>query len=183
MKNKTCCFTGHRPKYLPWKYNESGDDFNNFKEKLKSEIINAINDGYTNFISGMAMGLDLISAELVIELKSQYPNIRLECALPCTNQTFRWQKFYKDRYNEVLTKADKITFITNLPYKNGCMELRNQYMIDNSSRLIALFLNIPGGTFNTIKLALKKNLDIKFINLKNKNEGDLRWQENLKLNF
>ena len=39
------------------------------KEKLRNEIIKAIKNGYTTFISGMALGFDMICEEIVLELK------------------------------------------------------------------------------------------------------------------
>ena len=62
MKENTCCFTGHRPSKLPWGYDESGAQFELFRERLKEVIISSIQNGYTHFISGVALGFDIISA-------------------------------------------------------------------------------------------------------------------------
>ena len=66
---RKCCFTGHRPQSLPWGYNESGYDFQVFKNKLKKAIATSINEGFNYFISGMALGVDMIAAELILEFK------------------------------------------------------------------------------------------------------------------
>ena len=86
-KKVTACFTGHRPQKLPWKFNEQDERCIEMKKKLKNEIIKSIESGYTSFISGMALGFDIICAEIILELKEIYPNIRLICALPCKDQT------------------------------------------------------------------------------------------------
>lgn len=65
----TCCFTGHRPQSLPWKFNEQGERCLKMKEQLRNEIIKAIKNGYKTFISGKALGFDMICAEMVLELK------------------------------------------------------------------------------------------------------------------
>ncbi len=65
----TCCFTGHRPQSLPWKFNEKDERCLKMKEQLWNEIIKAIKNGYKTFISGMALGFDMICAEIVLELK------------------------------------------------------------------------------------------------------------------
>ena len=165
MKENTCCFTGHRPQSLPWKYNESGEEFEKFKLTLKNKIINSIQEGYLHFISGMAMGLDLIAAEIILELKDNYPSISLECAIPCKNQTFRWSPSYRQRYKNVVNQADKISMISDTYYTSGCMEKRNKYMVDNSNKIIALYLNIPGGTKQTLDYALEQGLKVDIINL------------------
>ena len=67
MKDKTCCFTGHRPEKL--KRNET-----QVKEALERAIEAAVSRGFTHFISGMARGVDLWAAQLVLELKKQNPD-------------------------------------------------------------------------------------------------------------
>ena len=41
----------------------------------------AIKNNYNNFISGMALGIDMLCAKIIISLKSKYSNIMLECAI------------------------------------------------------------------------------------------------------
>lgn len=41
----TCCFTGHRPQSLPWKFNEKDERCLKMKEQLRNEIIKAIKNG------------------------------------------------------------------------------------------------------------------------------------------
>lgn len=41
----------------------------------------AIKNNYNNFISGMALGIDMLCAEIIISLKSKHSNIILECAI------------------------------------------------------------------------------------------------------
>lgn len=162
-KSITCCFTGHGPKSLPWGYSEKGIKYRRFKKELNKEIRNAMKDGYEYFISGMALGIDIIVAEIVIELKKKHSNIKLECAIPCLNQTEKLQKDSKERYENILNNADKISYVSNTSYFNGCMQKRNLYMIKQSSLLIAVFNGATGGTKSTIQLAQKKLLEIKII--------------------
>ena len=162
----TCCFTGHRPNKLPWGYNEKGIRFFLFKNRLRKAIKESIKNGYNYFISGMALGSDMLCAEIVLNLKKKHPNIMLECAIPCINQTERWLKDSVDRYNTIMSKADKVTYVSNKPYFNGCMQIRNKYMIDNSSLLIAVYNGSSGGTKQTIELAQKNQMKIKLISTK-----------------
>lgn len=159
----TCCFSGHRPNNLPWKYNEQGIKFLFFKFKLKHKIKSAINNGYKYFISGMALGCDILCAEIIIQFKKQNPNIKLECAIPCSNQTEKWFGNNLKRYEKILSKADKITYVSLSKYFNGCMMKRNNYMINSSSSIIAIYNGTPGGTQQTIKKAKEKGLKITII--------------------
>ena len=62
-----------------------------------------------------------------------------------------------------MSKADKVTYVSSVKYFNGCMMKRNNYMIDNSSLLIAIYNGSPGGTKQTIEKAKQKGLQIKII--------------------
>ena len=81
MNNKKCAFTGHRPQSLPFGFNEADERCIALKKVLRNEIINLIeNKGVTHFITGMAIGVDMYAAEIVLGLKASYPGITLESA-------------------------------------------------------------------------------------------------------
>ncbi len=164
LLNNTCCFTGHRPKSLPWGYNEKGNEYKQFIKRLKDALNTLINEGVGLFISGMAQGFDIIAAETIIELKKKHPTIKLECAIPCLNQHVGWSKGYKERYKKVLEQADSVTYVSQCNYFTGCMRKRNRYMIEKSTHLIALYNGTKGGTAQTIEFANKKNVAIIIIN-------------------
>ena len=53
-----CAFTGHRPNKLPWRYNENTPGCVALRKILAEQIAALANNGYTNFLSGMALGVD-----------------------------------------------------------------------------------------------------------------------------
>ena len=159
-KDTVCCFTGHRPKSLPWGYSNTGIRYLIFKRKLKKSIIKAIEDGYTLFISGMALGCDILAAELILELKKIYPNIKLECAIPCIDQCTKWSEESIMQYQNICNEADFVTKVSDTFYYNGCMAKRNKYMVNKSSRIIACYNGGSGGTKQTIKMAKDAGLDV-----------------------
>ncbi|MBQ8522720.1 MAG: DUF1273 family protein [Clostridia bacterium] len=159
MKKYTICFTGHRPKGLPWGYNENTRDCLKFKQYIKELIIQKIGEGYNYFIVGMALGIDIIIVEILLELKQEY-DIIIECAIPCLNQECKWSISQQKRYKDILMVCDKITYVSK-EYTIDCMQKRNEYMVDNSDLVIAIWNGTPSGTLNTIKYA--KSKDIKTI--------------------
>ena len=58
QRSKTCCFTGHRPKFFPWGSNTGDPAAAKMLHALESEILQAIADGYTTFLYGGALGVD-----------------------------------------------------------------------------------------------------------------------------
>lgn len=153
----TACFTGHRCEKLPWGYNEKDIRCLKMKKRVRNEIEFAISNGYRHFISGMALGFDMICAEIVLELKEIYPYITLECAIPYKGQSNMWSEIYKKRYNNILLQADKVRCIYT-HFVRGCMHERNRYMVNNSSMIIALYSGLSGGTKYTLNYALKQGL-------------------------
>ena len=91
-KKNTCCFTGHRPQKFPWGYDEEWEDCVKLKLKLACEIEAMWKKGVTTFISGMAIGVDMWAAEIVLDLKSAYPQdtIKLIAAIPYEGQANKW---------------------------------------------------------------------------------------------
>lgn len=155
----TLCFTGHRPQKLPWGYNENDKRCVGVRNRTKIEIENAIKNGYHTFLCGMALGFDMICAELVLELKKKYPHIKLIGAIPCKNQSDKWSKLQQNRYGKLVKQLDDIRCIYD-KYVEGCMLERNDYMLNNSSMVIALYNGKGGGTGFTIKKAKIKGLKV-----------------------
>jgi len=163
IKSKTCCFTGHRPQKLPWGFNEDDERCKEMISKATIEIEDAISKGYDTFITGMAIGFDMICAEIVLTLKKKYKHIKLVGAIPCKGQEKPWRAVAQQRYNKILKQLNW-KWIGSETYTDECMHKRNDYMLNNSSLVIALFDGKRGGTQSTILKAEKQGLKIKIIN-------------------
>lgn len=75
MKELICACTGHRLQNLPFRFNEMDERCISLKERLYVCVENIIKKGVTRFVSGMAIGVDLFFAEIVIELRDEkYPD-------------------------------------------------------------------------------------------------------------
>jgi len=158
-KQRTCSFTGHRPHKLPWGYNEADPRCVDMKQRVRNRLVSLIDSGYNTFITGMAIGFDIMCAEIVLELKGGYPDIKLIGAVPCENQYAKWNENEIARYKDVLSRLDDIRCIYKY-YVDGCMNERNKYMVDCSSCIIAMHCGGAGGTANTIKYAKESGVKV-----------------------
>ncbi len=149
MKEDTCCFSGHRQISIY--------DTMLLTLKLKKEIKKLIKEGYKNFICGGALGFDTIAALTVINAKEKYSDIKLILALPCENQTQKWQQKDKEVYEKIKLKSDKIIY-TSKNYYRGCMFKRNRFMVDHSACCIYYLTKDTGGTAYTVNYAKEKGL-------------------------
>lgn len=98
------------PAHLPFGMNEDDARCADLKETLKEQIINLIEaENVTHFITGMALGIDLYAAEIVLDLKARYPSITLESAIPCETQAVKWSAAQRERYYDIAAQCDKKT--------------------------------------------------------------------------
>ena len=149
------CFTGHRPeklKRMQWL----------IKRDLKKEILRAMDDGINVFISGMARGVDIWAAEIVLSLRDSGKPIKLICASPFPGFESRWEKEWKDRYNEIMAAADHTVFVCS-GYSRSCFQIRNEWMVNHSARVIAVFNGEKGGTQNTIEYSKLSRVSVVYI--------------------
>ena len=154
---KKCCFTGHRPEKLPWGTNERDDRCIALKSWIAQAILDAWNDGYNYFISGMAQGCDLYFCEEVLKFRAVHPEIQLEAAIPYPGQADSWPRDQQIRWKELVQQCD-FKRIIQQEYTENCMAQRNLYMVAHSSRIIAVFNDSPGGTKQTLDYAKANNL-------------------------
>lgn len=158
---KTCAFTGNRPSKLPWGYDEKDDRCVAVKNEITSLVTTAAEENFTHFLCGMAQGGDFYFAEAVLAVREKYP-VTLECAVPYRQQSSYWSAPEKMRYEKILAAADKVTVLSER-YTPWCNHVRNRYMVDNCTRLIALSYASSGGTQYTIEYARGKNVEIIYV--------------------
>ncbi|MBE6038281.1 MAG: DUF1273 domain-containing protein [Anaerofustis stercorihominis] len=149
MKNKTCCFTGHRK--IP------ADEVAIIEKRTEEAVINLIGKGYRFFGTGGALGYDTVAATVVLKLKLIYPHIRLILVLPCRDQANLWSNRDREIYENIKRSADKIVYVSE-KYTYDCMQKRNRHLVDHSAVCICYLKKSSGGTAYTVDYALKKGL-------------------------
>ena len=98
-----CCFTGHRPEKLQ-------EPEGVVTAALEKEIRQAIADGFNVFITGMARGVDIWAAEIVLRLQDAGEAVRLICACPYQGFERGWKQSWQERYQAILSAADLVRF-------------------------------------------------------------------------
>jgi len=153
--NKTWCFTGHRPNKL-YGYKKHAEGNLKLIDKLH-DILIYLHENFEidTFISGMAIGWDLWSAMEVLNLKNKGYKLKLICAIPCKEQEKNYSIEDKSEYYNILNNADYIYNVTGINYSPLCMQIRNKWMVNNSSGQIACWDGSKGGTYNCIMYANK----------------------------
>lgn len=161
MKYRTACFSGPRPEKLMDEWDECNPELIRIKQQIQAKVINAAVDGYRTFMTGMARGIDIIAAEVVLELKQVLSDISLVAVIPYHEQRFQ-QGGWESRYERVLEGANEVIELSEHYYK-GCLTQRNHYMVEHSSRLIAIINGSRGGTMSTFRYAQKYGIETDLI--------------------
>ncbi len=159
----TACFTGHRPSGLPFSQPDATRN-SIIKSMLYERINDAVDQGYTTFISGMAKGVDIWCALAVISLRSSYPGLELIGVSPYRKEICRLKGTDLWNYSIVSDSADKMIYISE-DYHPRCYFERNMYMVDHSSLVIGAVSNMYSGTGNTIRYAERKGRNMDIINI------------------
>ena len=160
MAEIACAFTGHRPKSFPWGYNESAPDCVLLKEVLAAQITSLMEQGVTDFLSGMAQGTDLWCAQIVLDLRKKNPALKLHCILPCEGQECKWTASAQERYHSILAQANEVVYVGQ-KYSRDCMLKRNRYLVDHSAILLAVYNGTwRSGTGATVRYALKQKQEV-----------------------
>lgn len=168
---RTVCFTGHRPDKLIGGYSlrvPLATELANVTTALIESLI--IENQARTFISGGALGFDQIAFMCVDRLKKKYPEIQNILAVPFKDQPNAW-KNPEDvkRYEKIVERADEVVYVDVIPsyipkgnkaaegrYSAAKMQMRNQYMVDQSDLVIAAWDGSSGGTKNCVDYAKRK---------------------------
>lgn len=144
MREKTCCFTGHR--LIP------AGEYAGLQWEVEQAVEWLIQKGIFHFITGGALGFDTLAAEVILKLREKHPHIRLHLLLPCWEQEKYWNERQRKLYQEILFQADQVEYLAE-HYFNGCMQWRNRTMVERSAYCVAYCTRYTGGAAYTIRQA------------------------------
>ena len=155
MLEHTCCVTGHR--HIPPEKAEY------VMQRLREEVFDAVEQGFTRFLSGYAAGADQLFVRAVMEAMDEHPQIHLGAALPYRNRLDRLL-FHPDTKYLMLAAGDR--HLACESYTPGCFQMRNRYMVDESARVIAVHDGRQtGGTAYTLRYAEAKEREVRTIEI------------------
>ena len=168
-KAHTCCFTGHRNRDLPFSGDLSKPGMRNLISTVQMHIAEAYKEGFRYFITGVAEGVDIICGSIMLDMMGSrlYSGMKMICAMPYMEQR-REIKDIRERYiHSILLKKAECVVVTGKVFDKGRYRVRNQFMVDNSSRLIAVYKQKPtgSGTLQTINMARRAGLGMRIVAL------------------
>lgn len=147
--------TGHRPDKLGFEWDGKGPISTEIRNIMRDRLIS---DRPERIISGMAIGIDQIWAEVGIEL-----GIPVLAAIPCKGQSNVWPASSQRRYNKILENPLVESKVLANRYSYSVMQRRNRFMVDllkegddstnTKNYLLAFWNGSNSGTCNCITYA------------------------------
>lgn len=136
--------TGHRPNKLGG-YRTPNPIFNSVMEGLDRALLELQPE---RVLIGMAQGVDQWMAKLCL-----FNGIPYVAAIPFEDFDSRWPEHARIEYRQLLSFAERVHVVCGGEYESWKMQRRNEWMVDNSHRLIAVFDGSSGGTANCVRYA------------------------------
>lgn len=160
-RSVTACFTGHRPDGIPLDMADP-HNINAIMGLLYQSVSTAYKTGYRIFITGLAEGIDSYAALAVEKFRDTHDDVRLVGAVPYRAKlgSTRRESYVDDAYsccNEIL--------VTSEENNRGVYHLRDRFMVDQSSYIIAALAKNEGGSKYTFDYAVKRGLEYDLIDL------------------
>jgi Uncharacterized protein conserved in bacteria len=160
LKSKTACFSGYRPEKFSFPLEADCEAYINLQASITHAIGESVQVGYSRFLSGMARGFDLICAAILLEMKemsSAYADVELVAVLPFAGHGFKGR--WGDIHNMILEQVDEVVTLSDKHHRAVYLA-RNQYMVEQSGRLLCYYDGQSGGTAHTARWALRQGLEI-----------------------
>jgi uncharacterized phage-like protein YoqJ len=169
----TACFTGHRQINGQY-YNKNNPStewtmLRNYLNVVLMELITQDSNLTDHFIGGLAIGVDMLAAECVAFTRTftKLP-IKLTGAIPFPSQPSRWPQHSQDHFQHVCSLCNVVVTLSPDPYHPSKMQIRNEWMVNNSDYVIAIWNGVEkGGTWNCITYARSVGKPVLWIELDN----------------
>jgi uncharacterized phage-like protein YoqJ len=111
-------------------------------------------------VSGMALGWDTALALAALEL-----GIPLTAAVPFEGQETKWRPEQQELFRAILARATSVVVVSPGGYAVWKMQVRNEWMVDRATGVLALWNGTSGGTANCVEYARTRK--VKIVNLWN----------------
>ena len=110
------------------------------KKALENHLIQLIDDGLEWVILSGQLGVETWAAELVIDLKKEFPQLKYAIITPFLDQEKKWNDTKQEKYREICEKADFHTSVTKKPYEGPWQFIeKNKFIIRNSDGMLIVY--------------------------------------------
>ena len=151
-RDKVCCFTGHR--------SLSPEKREAVLPPLRAAVRSlALDRGYTVFLTGGAVGFDLLAAGEILSFRERYGGVSLYLLLPFPGYDRRWPEAERELLRRQIEKADGVLYASPA-YGPGVYHARDRMLVNFSSVCVSFLEKSTGGTYFTVSYAHETGVEV-----------------------
>ena len=143
---KVLAITGYKPNELGI-YRRDAPEIEYIKHTIKKRLIAFLDEGLEWVVLSGQPGVEQWTAETVIQLKEEWPHLKLAVLPPFLNQEKIWPEDAQERYHALLQQADFTEAISKREYENpGQLRAKNDFIIMKTDALLLMYNEEQPGT-------------------------------------
>lgn len=138
-------------------FNDSHPGIPIIKKAIKNQLTALINEGLEWIILSGQQGVESWTAELVLEMKEEFPHLKYAIITPFLDQEKNWNELKQEKYQSLLFQADYQTSITKKPYEAPWQFIeKNKFFLRNSDGILIVYDEENEGSPKHIKKLTEK---------------------------
>lgn len=110
------------------------------KKTLENQLRILIDEGLEWVIVSGQLGVETWAAEVVLDLKEEFPDLKYAVLTPFLDQEKRWNEAKQEKYQMILEMADFHRSLTNRPYEAPWQFIeKNRFFLRNSDGMLIVY--------------------------------------------
>ncbi|MDW8565022.1 MULTISPECIES: DUF1273 domain-containing protein [Staphylococcus] len=136
---KTVYVTGYKSFELNI-FKDDAPEVTYLKKFIKHKLNQLIEEGLEWVLIQGQMGVELWTAEVVLELKTSHPDLKLGIITPFYGHSERWNEQNQAKYNNIIQKADFVDSVFHAPYEGPYQfKQTDQFMLDHTDQTLLIY--------------------------------------------
>lgn len=136
---KTVYVTGYKSFELNI-FKDDAPEVRYLKQFIAHKLEQLIDEGLEWVLIQGQMGIELWTAEVVLALKADYPELKLAVITPFLEHTAKWNEQNQAKYQEIISQADFVDSIFHQPYQ-GPFQFKqaDQFMLEHTDQTLLIY--------------------------------------------
>lgn len=110
------------------------------KKAIENQLLPLIDEGLEWVIISGQLGVEIWTAELIIDLKKRNFPIKYAVITPFLDQEKRWNEHNQEKYQSIIANTDFYTTVTKKPYEAPWQFIeKNKFLIRNADGLLLIY--------------------------------------------
>lgn len=156
---KSLYVAGYRPHELGI-FNDKHPGIQVIKKAIENELRTFIDEGLEWVIISGQQGVETWTAEVVLELKHTFPQLKYSIITPFLDIEKNWNEQKKEKFYYIQSQADFVTSVTKRPYEAPWQFIeKDKFIIQNTDGLLLIYDEDHEGSPKYVKLLAEKYME------------------------